>query len=279
MSAQHTRRVFLWLDQVVHDKTLPASAFNVAYVVAQHINEDTGKAFPGSDRIASRIAMSQATVIDMVRRLRANGHLGVDPGRAGRGHSNHYRMIVIPQPTEVSKAQSAEAVKPQRAKLKPRPTDMNYFTNHKGSDRRSLSLVDGIVTEHETDPLRESEREPANDAPLNPALPADLAKAKAISTELHGPKRADKAANTAGSFQRMVYGSEPIVGIAAHDYLPRKHQADFSLHAPSTSMGRPARANAGQLLDELGNMIEETETPPPKSRARTYAEAIYGQDR
>jgi hypothetical protein len=46
MSAQHTRRVFVWLNQIALDKKVPSSAFKVAYVIAQHINEETGEAWP-----------------------------------------------------------------------------------------------------------------------------------------------------------------------------------------------------------------------------------------
>jgi hypothetical protein len=98
----------------------------VAYVIGQHINRQTGEAFPGSDRIAARIAMSQATVIEMVRKLGTKGHLGVDPGSAGRGHANRYRMILKPQPAKVL----AKPAKPQPAEIKPQPADMNHFNNN-----------------------------------------------------------------------------------------------------------------------------------------------------
>lgn len=51
MSAQHTRRVFVWLNQIAHDKEVPSSAFRVAYVIAQHINEETGEGFPSTETI------------------------------------------------------------------------------------------------------------------------------------------------------------------------------------------------------------------------------------
>lgn len=154
---QHTRELFLWLDQVVLDRDLPPSAFKVAYVIAQHVNRQSGEAFPSSDRIAARMAMSQATVIAMVRQLQIKGHLAVDPGRAGRGHSNHYRMILKPQQPEVleapkidtAKPQPAE-LKPQPAKIKPQPADMNHFINHlmnnqEGGLRPPPSLIESVT--------------------------------------------------------------------------------------------------------------------------------------
>jgi hypothetical protein len=154
---QHTRELFLWLDQVVLDRDLPPSAFKVAYAIGQHVNRQSGEAFPSSDRIAARISMSQATVIAMVRQLQIKGHLAVDPGRAGRGHSNHYRMILKPQYPEVLEAPKIETakpqpaeLKPQPAKIKPQPADMNHFTNHlmnnqEGGLRPPPSLIESVT--------------------------------------------------------------------------------------------------------------------------------------
>jgi hypothetical protein len=151
MSTKFTRSVFVWLDQVVGDEDLPSSAFKVAYVIAQCINEETGEGFPGTGTIAARIGMSQPTVIAMVRQLQVSGHLGVDPGRAGRGHSNRYRMIVKPQRAEVLRApekpQPAEG-KHQPAELKPQPADMNYFNNHLNNHKAATPpLVVTVVTD------------------------------------------------------------------------------------------------------------------------------------
>src|SRR4029078_7818009 len=119
---QHARDLFAWLDQIALDNDLPSSAFKVAYVIGQHINRQTGEAFPGSDRIAARIAMSQATVIEMVRKLDANGHPGVDQGRAGRGHANRYRMILKPQPAEVSGSPKPRPAEVLARPAKPQPS-------------------------------------------------------------------------------------------------------------------------------------------------------------
>jgi hypothetical protein len=158
VSAKFTRSVFVWLDQVVGDKDLPSSAFKVAYVIAQSINEETGEGFPGTKKIAARIAMSQPTVIAMVRQLQVSGHLGVLPGRAGRGHSNRYRMIVKLQPAEFSQAvvkhQPAEG-KHQPAELKSQPADMNYFNNHLNNHSAASPRALPVLKEEVTDDDRE----------------------------------------------------------------------------------------------------------------------------
>src|SRR5690349_4635679 len=91
---QFTRDQFAWLDQIAADEGLPASAFKVAYVISKHINRTTGEAWPSSATIGSRCAMSKPNVVKMVASLKARGHLDVDPGKAGRGHSNHYRAVM-----------------------------------------------------------------------------------------------------------------------------------------------------------------------------------------
>jgi hypothetical protein len=315
MSAKFTRSVFEWLDQVALDRNLPASAFKVAYAIAQCLNEDSGEAFPGSDTIARRIGMSQATVIAMVRQLKTNGHLGVEPGRPGRGHSNRYRKIVKPQPAEVLEAQSVKVsepqpseLKPQPAKLKPQPADMNYLSNHKGSDLRSLSLVDGCVTELVTDAYCESETEsetilvaePADNAPIAPALATEIAAAAASPTILHiirDPAVAgrmfqhmletasdDAALNPAlrSNYDEakmnptVLHHPIPVSKYDDHDYL--HHHDKHPLQAPrfkNTGRGVVIDNDSGVIVGTFDDLPQKSH-PPPKARAQTYGEAIYG---
>jgi hypothetical protein len=88
-----TRDMFTWLNQVNADPELPGSAVKVALAIAQHINRQTGEAWPSHPMIASEISMSPDTVKDMVGRLRQAGHLAVEVGR-GLGHSSRYRLIL-----------------------------------------------------------------------------------------------------------------------------------------------------------------------------------------
>ncbi|MBR1174867.1 helix-turn-helix domain-containing protein [Bradyrhizobium sp. KB893862 SZCCT0404] len=88
-----TRKLFVWLDQVRGDAELSPVDFKVAYEIGQHFNSrHGGAAWPSSLTIATGIGVDKATVIRAVRRLRERGHLTVEPGCAGRGHSNRYRM-------------------------------------------------------------------------------------------------------------------------------------------------------------------------------------------
>jgi biotin operon repressor len=105
----YTKDRFDWLDQVAADRDLAASAFKVAYVIATSLwrnkgtvtlvsvstgpTDDVREAWIGTREIADKIAMSRFTVMTQVRRLEELGHLEVDPGKQGRGHANHYRLV------------------------------------------------------------------------------------------------------------------------------------------------------------------------------------------
>ncbi len=107
--AEYVRDRFVWLDQVAADPTLPASAFKVAYVIATSLWRTKGtvtlvtpeisatdqirEAWVGTRDIADKIGMSRFTVMANVNLLEAKGHLEIDRGTQGRGHSNHYRLV------------------------------------------------------------------------------------------------------------------------------------------------------------------------------------------
>ena len=116
---EFTGDIFRWLDQVAFDPDLPPSAFKIAYVIAEHVNRQSGEAWPSSRTIAKACALSQPTVIELVPKLVANGHLALEPGRAGRGHSHRYRLIPKDRPVDHSRS------------IKDRPAD------HFGKAKRS----------------------------------------------------------------------------------------------------------------------------------------------
>ena len=95
-----TRDLFAWLDQVIRDPSLPAAAFKVAYAIAQHINRGTGEAWPSTITIAKMIAMSKGSVVAMNRHLEKEGHLQIENGCQGRGHSHRYRLTIKGRPAD-----------------------------------------------------------------------------------------------------------------------------------------------------------------------------------
>jgi hypothetical protein len=83
-----------WLDQVMLDADLPASAFKVAYCIIKHCNMSSESGWPSLRRIAEKTRLRKATVIEAVPMLEANGHLKIDYGKPGRGCSNYYTPIL-----------------------------------------------------------------------------------------------------------------------------------------------------------------------------------------
>jgi DNA-binding MarR family transcriptional regulator len=88
------REYFSWLRQVRDDHTLPDGAFNVAFTIGEHINRETGSAWPSTTRIAELVGRDQSTVLRSVRRLEKAGHIAIEPGKQGRGHAHRYRLVL-----------------------------------------------------------------------------------------------------------------------------------------------------------------------------------------
>ena len=157
---EFTGDIFRWLDQVAIDPDLPPSAFKIAYVIAEHVNRQSGEAWPSSRTIAKACALSQPTVIELVPKLVANGHLALEPGRAGRGHSHRYRLIPKDRPVDHSRSIKDRPAdhfgKAKRSNLpvekigqpitKDRPADQNHLKNHlepsKSAGLQPARLVD-----------------------------------------------------------------------------------------------------------------------------------------
>jgi hypothetical protein len=127
----YTSDRFRWLDQVAADPELPASAFKVAYAIATALkrnsgtttlvsdtsdNSDIRELWIGCQKPAGKIAMARTSVLEMER----NGHLAVDQGKRGSGHSHHYRLLEKCQPADILKCQPADICE----KHKCQPTDI-----------------------------------------------------------------------------------------------------------------------------------------------------------
>jgi hypothetical protein len=153
-----TRKLFIWLDQVKGDPELSPVAFLVAYEIGQHFNSrHGGAAWPSSLTIASDIRMSQRSVLRAAKLLEQRGHLKIDPGKPGRGHSNRYFMVLQKGPPAHLNAALKPAPapvfrtsrKPASEALKPAPAPKNYLEPPMGTlsafpieeRERSLSLA------------------------------------------------------------------------------------------------------------------------------------------
>jgi Helix-turn-helix domain len=91
MTDTFTRDKFAWLDQVLADENLPATAFRLAYVIGQHLNRQSGKAWPSQKRLGEATGLTARTVRSLTEQLQKAGHLEVELHR-GRNHTNVYRL-------------------------------------------------------------------------------------------------------------------------------------------------------------------------------------------
>jgi hypothetical protein len=90
-----TKHVFTWLRQIKNDHGLPPSAALCALQLTEHFNRrQGGAAWASCEHVASAIGMSKATVVSLLHLFERRGHLKVEWGKPGRGHSNRYWMIV-----------------------------------------------------------------------------------------------------------------------------------------------------------------------------------------
>jgi hypothetical protein len=62
-----------WITGTAYDRRLNAIAFRAGVIIAQHVNEKTGRAFPSEQLIAERTGISRWTVIRAVKLLQETG--------------------------------------------------------------------------------------------------------------------------------------------------------------------------------------------------------------
>ncbi|TAI65693.1 helix-turn-helix domain-containing protein [Bradyrhizobium sp. Leo170] len=90
----YLRGLLLWLQQIAADRKLPPMALHVATILARHVNQTTGDAWPSLKTIAKGLGIKHVrSVIRNVNALAQHGHLEVATG-GGRTHSNHYRPVL-----------------------------------------------------------------------------------------------------------------------------------------------------------------------------------------
>jgi len=156
---EHARNVFAWLNQVKRDRDL--TGFVIAFEIAQHINHSTGEGYPSVRTIAKNLGLSRSTVIDAVDRLETRGHLAIERGTQGRGHSHRYRMIVKGRPADLletekgrradlfesvekvaqptAKRSASRTEKVAQPEIKGRPADQNHLREQSKGTIESLN--------------------------------------------------------------------------------------------------------------------------------------------
>jgi hypothetical protein len=129
-SKTFTRNIFAWLRQVKNDHGLPPSAALLALQLTEHFNRRLGgAAWASCEHLATSIGMSKATVVGLLHMFEHRGHLNVEWGKQGRGHSNRYWMIVKGQSADLFQTRKGQ-IKGQSVARKGQPTDLNHLRTH-----------------------------------------------------------------------------------------------------------------------------------------------------
>jgi Helix-turn-helix domain len=266
---QHTRKLFAWYDQVVADGNLPPSAFKVAYVIGQHVNWQSGEAWPSTDTIASRAGLAQSSVRDMVERLHQCGHLQVTWGSRGRGHPNKYRLIIKERTAaffdttktprkerttavldEVAKERFRQ-IKERSGKIKERRSAKNHFITtlttkqERASGPRSSDASIQSVAGNDGNPADAESPKPipgAADAARIDVLPDQKLPCQALAS-----KSMVAAANADGGNAAGGCAATPQPGYSEQDF--QKLRRIFPLHQDQSEARRAYRAALAESSD------------------------------
>jgi helix-turn-helix protein len=245
------------------DPDLPTGAVDIALEIARPMNGRGQCSWPSLETISKGCKMGKTSVINAIKKMVENGHLTAEGGSAGRGHSTRYRFAMVDV-----KGSPADLLDGEKLALKGPVADLNK-KQRKNSKKEaaegggltavpprvdhpvSSSPVDALVPEpRETFPVAET----VDDAPIAPALVADYAEAKASKTMLHKTIR------------------DPAVAGRMH------HHDKHPLQAPrfkNPGRGVVIDNDSGTIIGTFDDLPQKSQ-PPPKARARTYAEAIFG---
>ncbi|WMT71074.1 helix-turn-helix domain-containing protein [Bradyrhizobium sp. Ash2021] len=177
MTDTFTRDLFAWLNQVLADRSLPATAFMVAYRITQHINRKSGRAWPSQDTLAKATGLTVRSIRSLTDRLQEGGHLDIEPHR-GRRQTNIYRLAIKRKPAsgldDDNDADDADASSDMAD-----DKEEASFPNSDEENRKPASAVDDEKEENQRmkrgNPAHEK-RKPASDEPSeNQAAPHDAA--------------------------------------------------------------------------------------------------------
>lgn len=83
---------YVWLDQVVADRTVSPLAFRLAYIIAcRYLNQQSGDAWPTQETLARVVEVTPRAIRKALSLLIDGGHIEVARAR-GRGAVNRYRL-------------------------------------------------------------------------------------------------------------------------------------------------------------------------------------------
>jgi hypothetical protein len=263
--AEFHRRKNRWLTQLASERDLPAPAFKVAYLLAEHVNHETGDAWPSLPTLAQEAGMSPRWARTLIRDLAVRGYLIVIENR-GRSATNRYRLATpdikaAPKPEVPCRFKEGENRK-QRADLKSRTrncgSDLNGIKTGTVVHKNRKNGVTKTGTLPSAKPLIE---------PLKNLNAANAASAAAALHDLQPPENSSRKTQTTSSV------SQPAPSI------PEKGPPEAELFRRSREiLGNNAGGLTVKLLKAKSGSIPlaraALETSATKADPREYIGAI-----
>jgi len=300
-----TAKVFRWLHQVNEDVELPASAAKVAIRLSRDFNEEQGgKAWSACKMMGDDIGLSERHVIRAIRALEARGHLRVQWGKQGRGHSSQYWMLdrepdlfddIKPAPAPVfeqektgisgNRKPASAVIKPASEVVKPAPAPETLSRTHRRTIEGERVSPAGRSLGKKKEPTDE-----ANTCP-NSALSArgqrkkegDGARAADdggaaferfwAAYPRHVAKEAARKA-FARAIKNGVDADTMIAGAQRYAVERKSEPPRYTAHAATWLNGRrwDDPSPSGAVIDQDGNVVEVERPPPQRQREQTWAE-------
>jgi hypothetical protein len=289
MSKTFTAKVFRWLHQVNADPELPASAAKVAIRLSPDFNEGWGgKAWSAFKTMGDDISLSERHVIRAIRALEARGHLRVQWGKQGRGHSSQYWMLErepdlfddekpAPAPVfEQNKTGISGTVKPASGVRKPASGVVKPAPAPETLSRPTDQPSRGTHRVPKTQPprVRPKKKKEAGGEDEDEAF----ARFWALYPRHDARERARKAfaaAVKAGVDPEMIIGRARVYAITERQRIERGEDPKYTMYAVNWLRDRPWEnpLPPGIVLDQAGNVVA-VEQPPPKRAGgqKTWAE-------
>lgn len=272
-------KIFRWLKQVNADPELPASAAKVAIRLSPDFNEGLGgKAWSAFKTMGEDISLSERHVIRAIRALEARGHLRVQWGKQGRGHSSQYWMLerepdlfddLKPAPAPVfqknktgisgTRKPASGVRKPASVVVKPAPAPeiLSRSTDQpsRGTHRVPKTQPPDQVGEKKASGKRKQQRRgPADDggemfAQFWAVYPRHDARERA--------RKAFAAAVKAGVDPELIIARARVYAITEQVRIAREHTPKYTLYAVNWLGDRPWESPLpnGVVLDQAGNVI------------------------
>jgi Helix-turn-helix domain len=83
---------FGWIQSVLRDRKLPASARCLAVILSDFVNSRTGIAYPTQAKLAQAMGVSVRSVMRLMPLIAARGHIEIVRLGDGRGKASEYRL-------------------------------------------------------------------------------------------------------------------------------------------------------------------------------------------